>query len=262
MGKATFRPSAATGGGFLDDSDVEIVDAKLVDGPIYRGDERKFLHLSLTLDSDDLKEPSDQTYTLGGKARENFGIDDGQLITLNDHATLNQQANFIKLMDSLVDNGFPEDLLDQADPSAFIGLKGHVNQIPQPKIRDEDKPKTLLLFTSVDLDSISGAAPAKGKKKKTRGKASAKPAAAAEEEEFSPKQVTSKAMELVLEAINANGDKPLARKKLATTIFKMCSEDVDAQPMRTDIVQMISNTEFLEDGPWEFDQEKEEISPA
>ena len=209
--KATFRPSAATGGGFLDDCDVEVLESELVDGSIYKNDPKKYLHLRLVFDSDDLKEPSEQTYTLGGKARENFGIgEDGTLIKLNDNATLNQQANFVKLMDSLVDNGFPEDILDGADPKAFIGLKGHLSQIPQPKIRDEDKPRTCLLFTSLDVDSIGASAPTT-KKKKGRGKAKVKVEESADETEFSDAQVTDKAMELVMQAIEVPSPPEIGR---------------------------------------------------
>lgn len=272
MGKATFRPSAATGGGFLDDCDVEITEAELIDGPIYKNDPKEYLHLRLVFESEDLEKPSEQTYTLGAKARENFGIDpdSGCLITLNDHASLNENANFVKLMDSLVESGYPENVLDKADPTDFVGLKGHLAQIPQPAIREGDKPRKCLLFTSLDEDSIgAGASGSKQAKKKKSKKATKKAAKAATETaedegtEFTEGQATDKAMELVLSALEANGNDPVARKTLGTTIFKLCSEDEEISGIdgfRTAIVKNISNTEFLKKGPWTYDEDEEEIS--
>jgi len=153
--------------------------------------------------------------------------------------SLVKSTNAILFLKSIVDNGFDEeDIEDTVD--VFEGLNVHVRQVPQPKRSGLDvegeAPKPILLVTKIN--ATKGERKSKGK---TKAKAKAKPVETSED-------VTEKATDTVIAAV-AVSENGLAKKALLVEAFRALSKDDD----RNAIIALIKSEEFLENGPWTYE---------
>lgn len=182
MGVSLRPTSFAAGGGLLDDADVTITRARFAIG--YgsnntggQGQDATTLHLVLT-DGDDTQH--DQFYSCGnGFVPSETGDEETsgkELVPVGDKTAPSGSSNMAMVVNSLVNAGLPEDLLDSGDISAIEGVKGHVMRVPEPKRaglparegKNAGREKTVLIFTTVT--GLPGDAKAAKAKPATTGK--------------------------------------------------------------------------------------------
>lgn len=233
MGKISLRPSTfAQGGGLIDDADVEIVRARFTIG--YGPDSTvDATTLCLTLkDTDDVEHF--QYYSCGnGFVPSETGDDETrgkELTPVGDKTAPSGSSNMAMVINSLINAGMPEDLLDSGDISAIEGVKGHVNRIPAPKRqgivrqgKNADREQTVLVFTTVT--GLPGEAP-KGKAGAAKAKPTATGAAKASKENVAA--ATEADEELVMElsgylfeVLAEVGDAGLKKVALVPKLFKL-----------------------------------------
>lgn len=245
---ASLKPSDASSGFSLDDVDGTLVTLRFTDEPPPQytpQDPTLFLVVDFT--GKDFEDCS-QHYSAGKLARF-IPSDDGLRAVPadeddydgdgNPNISLVKSTNAILFLKSIVDNGFDEEKIgDEVD--VFEGLDVHLRQVPQPKRSGldsaDDKVKTILLVSKIN------AMP--GDKKKGKKAASKKKAAPVEATE----DLTDKATDIVIAAVAAS-ENGLAKKELLVEIFKALAKDDD----RSAVVQLVKSDEFLDAGPWTYE---------
>lgn len=162
-------------GGFLDDCDVEITDAETTMFD-YAGKGDPTPGMMVTLDSGELEEPSRQFYSVG-RAKDWAPNKDGTSFdAVGNREKIHESSSFAKFLAALIDAGLPKEEIGDSVKN-LIGVRGHVRQVPQPKIREDDRERTLLLFTEIhDEPEAKGKVKEKAaaKSKVEKGKAKAK----------------------------------------------------------------------------------------
>lgn len=159
----SLRPSTfAAGGSLLDDVDVTFTKIRF--GLGYggqgggSGDDAVTLQATM-VDSDGTEHQGYWSCGNGfvpsetGDEAENGKM----LVPIGDKTAPNGSSNFALLINSFVNAGLPEDLLDSGDITALEGTKAHVNRVPEPKRggglvrtgKNADQPRTVLLVTTI-----------------------------------------------------------------------------------------------------------------
>lgn len=227
----SLRPSTfAAGGGLVDDADLTVKCARFeMNDYGGKSDSGPQCVLKLTV-ADDEGAEFEQLYSTGQGFVPNEDADPDksgvEILPIGNKTAPSGSSNFALLINSVVNQGFPEDLLDSGSIAVLEGLKGHWNQVAQPKRANlptrpgqNDRPKTTLLLTS--LISLPGEkAPAKPGA--TASKTAAKSGAGTTVKADTPATTGDSALteELVgeLMAVVANG--PVKKVAIAPALFK------------------------------------------
>ena len=256
----SLKPSDATVGGFLDDVDVTIAEARFTVWD-YQGKAAPTIALRVSFE-DQEGGTHQQYYSCGDPTKLHPSTDGRAIVALVPGVGINQGTNAIAFISSLVNAGFPEDRLTN-DVQIFDGLQCHVNQVAQPKrpgLKDQ-KDKTYLLVTKI-LRLPWEAAPPKASRgaPKTNARPTPVPAPVATTAPTpSPAPVgeasgerVEKARGVVLQVLMEKGG-TLAKTKLPTECFRAMANDAD----RNAVVQLVFQEGFLSqsvhDGAFNYD---------
>ena len=241
------------GGGFLDDADVEVVEAKFELSDY--GGRVSETNLAVVISyKDEEGEVHEQIYSAGDKKHFLPSEDDGgrSVIAVGTKTQLNNTTNFYDFSKNLVNAGFPESEMGE-NLDFLIGVKGHVVRVPQRKrtglvLQTSESGeatsdnRTLLVF-----DQITGGFPGESKPK-SKSKSGQKAAKVAKEINAAIDGVDEKATSLVVQILSENdGETPKAA--LLQGILKLTVKDND----KVQILKRVASVEFLEAGPWEFE---------
>lgn len=254
----------ATGGGLLDDADVEIMDAAFLlwdyngsqpQGPalgvtmrVLEGGKHKVAEDKVKFESG--FEDHDQYYT-AGKIEFFVPNEDGTgLVPAGDKTAITQSCNTAVFLASLVNVGLPESVLASGNIKDLIGTRLHVNRIEQ-EARKQGKNSTFTgdvnkkheILVATKLISLPGEAPkaATGLSKAGPSKVtSAKPAASSTPATTASNGVPAgfdptdplheKAQAWLLEVLMESGDEGIARKEVGAKIFAKAKVALEGKP--------------------------------
>lgn len=265
----SLRPSTfAQGGGLLDDADVEILLARFTTGygSNSSGAGAEATTLKLVLKDGDGTE-HEQFYSCGNGFVPSETGDEAtagkELVPVGDKTAPSGNSNMALVVNSMINAGLPEDLLDSGDISAIEGTKGHVNRIPEPKraglpAREgarKDQPRTVLVFTTIT--GLPGEAPKAGKGKVTTmakpATGAAKPTAAAPSAAEGGDELTEELTGFLLEVVGAAGDAGLKKVQIVQKLFAAIPKD---NANKKALVALAGKDEVLStigDGMFEYD---------
>lgn len=188
-------------------------------------------------------------------------------------AQLNNNTNFAHLMGSIIDSGEASKKFKRSDLTASLAclesLDSHWDRVPQKKrsglVEAEGdgakRARDVLVVTSVFGYGENGASAGAGKAgkgaksappAKTAAAKSTKAKAAEPEEEEEPEvdELDSDIRDAVIEAISAAKGK-LKKSKVPGVILAAMAKD----PRKAKAVKRSSEADFIENGPWEYDEE-------
>ena len=249
--RVSLNPDTATQG-FLDDVDVEFTDALAVMWD-YNGQQPE--GPALCVEMTDVNGGQHIQYYSAGKA-EDWGVteDNTGFTAVSGKTGVNSQTNLMKFMDSMVQAGFPKEILDQGDVKAIVGVKAHINQVVQERKglirtgKNADRPSTLLLVSKIH--SLPGADTASKPATKAAGKpvagtkaASGKPNGAAAAITTAADDIDSVLIAKLMEAL-AETD-PLPKKSL----LQLASGAFKGTPQHSKAIARSNSSEFLKSLP-------------
>jgi hypothetical protein len=250
-GALSLRPSDAQAGGFLDDLDVTLREARFVIWD-YMGKANPAVALKVTMEEAD-GITHEQYYSAGDPNKVTPSPDGKTLIPQAGATGLNANTNALAFIGSIINAGFPEDKLG-SDASVFDGLGAHVNQVAQPKragLKDQKEGKTYLLVTKITRlpwdapapKAAKGApvnrsaAPAAGPRPVTPAPAAAP---AVPSNGAATPEMIEKARGTVISILTEKGGS-VPRSKLSQEAFRLLSNDPD----RNAIVKLVYDDGFL-----------------
>ncbi len=242
MGNVDIRPDlAAEGGGLIDDFDGTIADSRFIMTDYEGKMADKVCVNAITFDVDG--EESNQLYSVGGKG--DFAPDDtGRGIDkLKSKAALTKSCKFMRLMDSLVEAGFPIPKMDARDVMSIIGTQGHflrkvVEYEGLKKKKDDDREDTVLLCTKINKLpwEVSKAA------NKVKGKAGSKAV-----DEGLAETVAGIVQGVIIEA-----DGSISKKDMLSTLFK--SPEMEATGNKKAALKLAADDSYLKGrDEWEYE---------
>lgn len=254
-----FRPSNfSAGGGLVDDADLEVIKSRFIMTD-YGGksDSGDVLVLQLTMKDGDGTE-YEQLYSAGNNFVPSEGGSDEEngkfLVPIGDKTQPSGGSNFAFLINSMVNAGLPEDLLDSGDISVLEGLNGHWNRVPQPKrsglpkrqSANADREQTILVLTSI-ITVPGETAPAKGKTA-SANKAAAAPAKAAAGRTAPAKpaaddneELTAELAEILIGAMAEAGVDSVKKVQVVQMVFKAAKDN----PNKTKLVALAGKPDVL-----------------
>lgn len=255
----SFSPETFTEGGFLDDVDVEIMDAKfmLYD---YQGKSERgavpVLHMGLKKATDG--EVQDQYWSVGDADSWQPTTDGKGLIPIKGQAGLNKNTRAAMLFSSLVDSGLDVGVLEAGDISLLIGYTGHIVQVPAPVFGNDSgkdakgRQKTFPIFTTIEEPKeAKGKGGGRGKAApKGKGKTTTK-AAKGSDEGSDDGDVVDAAVSLIMELLAEADGGPVAKKALAPSAY----QKLRSNPNKAEVAKLLLDDAFLgdEDHPWTMD---------
>jgi len=245
----SFDPETFTGGGFLDDVDVEIIDAEVV---TYDFEQKAAMAccLAVTFKQDGYDEPGrPQYYKIGPVDKFAPSADGSGFVTLGTTTGMNRQAKAALFMAALKNVGFDMTKLAKG-VKGLIGVRGHLNTITLPPFKLPDgttkSDDKVTVFSKLGEDAP--AKPAGGKKAApAAAKAKAAPAAAAAPQ---ADDAVSEAAEAAI--LNKVAEGPVAKSSLASLLFNVIKDPA----LRNPAVKLANNEAWLSDDarPWKYDQ--------
>lgn len=228
----SLSPDDATQGGLVDDIDVEISDAATCEWD-YNGQQPA--GPALAIEFTDKNGAQYQQYYSAGKPEDWTPTDDGcGFAAVSGKTGFNNSTNLMKFFASLVEAGFPKELLAAGNVKALVGTSCHVNQVVQERKglvrtgKNADRPSTVLLVSKIhslpgaDTKGTAGAGKVAGKVGGATKTAGGKPNGAAAAEPDSEVDAIDAALIGALTEALADTD-PLPKKallKLASDAFK------------------------------------------
>lgn len=256
----SLSPDDATQGGLIDDIDVEIIDAATCEWD-YNGQQPAGPALAVQF-----QDPNGQThdqYYSAGKAEDWSPSEDGRgFVAVSGKTGFNNSTNLMKFFTSMVEAGFPKELLSAGDVKCIIGTKAHVNQVVQERKglirtgKNADRPSTALLVTKIHslpgadtkgLGKVAGKSPAATVAK--GGKPNGKAATTASSDNT---EMDAAIVEALLGALGEAGD-ALPKKAMVQVVFKAFTDDTK---LRNKAIARVNSAEFLKslgDNGIEFD---------
>jgi hypothetical protein len=234
---------AKHGGGLISDLDLTVVESKfsLFD---YGGKGTPTPALMLSLEDDD-KNMHEQAWSAGSARMWLPGEDGDELVQTGTETQLSDSCNMMFMLQSLVNAGFPKNLLASGKASVLKGLKAHWERVPapaRPGLKQEPRPegREATILTVTKIISLPG-------EKAKGGKAAAgKAAVGSKKAEESGGDLEGKAVEFVMAELTKAGDGGLPKSKLATNVFNANKKDGDIQK----IAAMIYKDDFHAGKPW------------
>lgn len=261
--RISLKPSDQQHGGILDDVDVQIKELIFTTWD-YNGQQEPQLALRALYIEADGKET--EQYYSAGKLEHLVPSADGKACEAavgSNKTGLNDNCNAAMFLRSIVEMGFPEDKIEEAESSieVFEGTVVHLNAVAQKKRQGlqnaDDKVRTILLVTQIKQFPWESAPAALGAKKpvqtgkvatppvKASGKAAAAPAAT-----NGSADLDDEAGAAILAVLKNNGG-AVEFKKLGMQVFR----ELGTSPNRSAILNLVANPEYLaqEGTPWQFD---------
>jgi len=244
------------GGGLIDDVDVEfkecVFDMFDYNGKVVPG--VPSLKVTMVIEEDE----AIQYYSMGSSNDWIPSEDGSQLLAVGKATNIRMTSNGGIFLKSLIDAGFPADQLGD-DITVLQGLQAHVIRVPAPKrpgIKKEKKDFEDTILIVSDIISLPGekkkpkGAPKGAAKSKAKGKAKPKAKPTVEEaveEAADSGDINDKATVAIMEILEAEGS--VTKKELPAKIF----QTMKADPDRNAIVKIVFDDEFLESGPWTYE---------
>lgn len=253
---ASLKPSEMTEGtGLIDDVDATWKECSFEMFDYGGKVSQPVPALKAVLETDDGEEV-EQFWSMGA-SKDWIPSDDGKrLIAVGSATTLKSSSNGAILLTSLVNAGFPEDKIGD-DIGVFEGMVAHMVRIPAPKRpglkrqpREDGREYEQTILTVGEIITLPWEKKkAKGAPKKTAAKGAPKKAAAKKAEAPADDDVNEAAVGFMMAALAEAGDEGLTKKELPTKAFQALKDD----PNRNAIVQLVYQDEFLESGPWNYE---------
>ncbi len=261
------RPSSfrKSGGGFLNNVDATITNYQFTDefngNPFTAGKnaqgKEKFhsLYVALSARVDGAEE--DVTTTLFAGGFDDFDVsEDGFTLTSDEDKQLGGGTAFAKLIQSLVEAGFDENLLpeDEINYQAIIGTRVRFTQQKDEagtaKLGKRVDKKTGKSYDRQDLVitnvySLPDAKPAKGGKvtKPAAGKAGKAPAGV---------DVAELATQTLIDILSAAKGKTIPKAKISMAVLRLLAK----HPNREEVRGLLNNDAFLSDNElWKFEND-------
>src|SRR5258708_928208 len=139
----------------IDDIDVEIADAAFVSWDYNGNIDHEVLALGIQYTDDNGKQ-YDQYYSAGELTFFVPSDDGGMAVPVADKQMLSDSTNAAKFLLSLLECGFPEEILAAGNVKALVGMKLHVKQQAQPVRqglirggKNADRPPHVLLCSAI-----------------------------------------------------------------------------------------------------------------
>ncbi len=260
----SFDDADFTEGGYFDDKDATIVEARVVAFD-YQGQRDPVCALGVTFKPDDAESDDDnrtEYYRIGDMSKFTPSPDGLRYIPVGSTGGMNKNAKAALFLRQLKDKGFPLSSLNGPKGiSALDGLHVHVNIVPMPDIKTKDgaekKDLKILVVTRIyDTPAAGAAAPAKstakrpGKKSdapaETKTANTAAPAAAPAADE----EVETTLSNLIL-GLLAEKDGKINKQLIPGAVFKGVS-DVG---LRGKCMALAANAAWLgsTDRPWQYE---------
>ncbi len=252
---ASLNPETYSDGGGLLDNERVIFKSVMFGMTDYNGkrdSEVPALIINMSVEgSDDVE----QFFTVGKAEDWQPSRDGTRLIAVGSAKTLNKNSNTAILMKSIVEAGFPTDLLED-DCSIFEGMDCHVVRIPAPKrtglSRSPREDGKEYEQTSLVVDKIH-TLPGDGE-----GAGSDDSGSGASDE------IVDRATEVLMDVLTdddamAKSKGKLTKKQITVVVYKATKDD----PNKGDIMKLVIDNDFLGDDarPWTFDEKKGTITP-
>ncbi len=271
-GLSLFDPEGySEGGGFLNDVDVTVMEARVVtgaDSPFKENVDshsRTYVAITFQPDGEDT-EPRDEYYGIGPLEKFSPSKDKTRVIAEGE-ARPNKNAKFSLFIKSLIAAGFNRaELPKDASVSFLVGQRFHVIQTGMPEMKGgkelKDKDGNEIKGKVVLVQAILEAKAVKGTKAKPAAAAKSKPAAAAAaaddagDEGGDDMNVTVQGP--VLEAVIAK--EKLGKRYLPTLIMKAFQKD---QATMKAALKLVQDDTWLgsKDRPWSYDAGAAELTP-
>ena len=258
------RPSDARPTGFLDGITVEISNARFVEWDYDGRMEKKTLFAQLTFVGPEVpKGEHIQYYSAGDLKFFEPSADGRTLVSKGTREDLTDGCNFISFMAQLVNSGFPEDQLGE-DISKIEGTCGTLVQIPQPTrdgiaVSEGQRVRTILVFDNIEKlpwkKGKAGVAKKKGPSPKTDEIGLNTDPMDEVDSQAKEGEVKIQAQSLILELLSNAGDDGIKKSMLRSEIFKAAANINDLAGVRTDIVKLAGDMDFLSTGPWSLENE-------
>lgn len=264
--RISLKASDQQSGGILDDVDVMIKEMLFTTWD-YNGQQDPQLALRLVYVEESGKET--EQYYSAGKLEHMVPSADGRACEAavgSNKTGLNDNCNAALFLKSIIEMGFPEDKIEEAESSTevFEGTVVHLNAVAQKKragLQNQDeKVRTILLVTQIkqfpweDAGNAQAAAGAKkpaqtGKVATPPAKASGKPAAAAPATNGNA-ALDDEAGAAILAVLAKNGG-AVEFKKLGMQVFR----ELGSSPNRSAILNLVASADYMaqEGAPWSFD---------
>lgn len=259
--RISIKPSDQQAGGLLDDVDVMMKECRFVIWD-YNGQQEPGPALSVVYVEEDGKE-STQYYSAGKLERmvpsaDGLGL---EAAPGTNNTGMNDNTNASVFLRSLIEQGFPEEKIDEAEGSVavFEGTVIHVNRVVQKRKglqQANEKPQSTLVCTQIKQlpwEAEQAAKPAKAAPKavtsiKAANKPNGKPAAAPQEQAATG--IEDEAATAVAAVLAAEGGS-CAKKSLGMKVFRVLGQS----PNRSAILNLVATDDFLatEGAPWTFD---------
>lgn len=264
-----FDPEGFGAGGFLDDVDCVISEARVVTGldtPMKDTDAADGCFVKVVYDPDGEDQgPREEYYSLG-KLDKFTPSKDNKRVVYEVGTKINKSSKSALFFAGLINAGFPKAKLPSDGDVTFLeGLHVHVNNVPMPEFKGKSKrddgkdkkyPPSVVLVTKILEDKA-------GQRKATRAASGpvAKPNSKVSETTAAGSANEEAEMATTMAILEIVKEKGMASKRLLPT--EMMERITDAK-LRTVAFKLIGDMSWLggEDRPWSFDAGKGEISPA
>jgi len=171
----SFDPQDHTAGGFLDDADVSIVKAEVVEFD-YAGQQDAVCAVAVTFRPDTAESDEEERteyYRIGPLSKFTPSADRTKYVPVGSATHMNRNSKASLFMAALKDKGFAMSKLNTEGLAALAGLHCHVNQVPMPEMKGIDKKDLKILIVTKILDTPVPAAAAGGGTKKSSKKGAA-----------------------------------------------------------------------------------------
>jgi hypothetical protein len=257
---ASWDPESHTSGGYLDDRDCEIIEAKVVEFD-YNGEaEEPVCALAVTFrpDGGDAGGDDDRTeyYSVGKLARFTPSGDGKRAVPVSAGSKINNKSKVSLFMQAAKTAGID---VSSPDVGFLDGLKVHVNVVPVPSFRGKDgvevTGKNITIITKL-LDGKGDGKKAAPKANKPAAKTASKAAAKAKAEDSGEgggddgdDAVSEKAAEIAMSVL-AQKDGKTAKLALPNAAFKAIKD----ASLRNKVIKLLASEAWLGavDRPWYY----------
>lgn len=251
-----FDPANYSAGGFLDNVDAVITDAKVDTWEHAEGE--CFLHVAYTPEGEG-EEPHTQYYRIGTLANFTPSSDKSEAIPAPD-AKINNKSGAALFFRALIAAGYPKAEMSR-NVRTLIGLRVHLNALEQEEIKQDGKdfkgkkkdgPRKVVLPTKIHGRVAAGQGASTSAPRPNGSMGAPTPAAVAVDG-----NAEAAAVQAILDEIAANSGVALKRN-LPTAMFRRISGNENTA-LRNAATKLCATDSWLAQGPWQFDAGKGEL---
>ena len=252
----SFEPDDFTQGGFFDDKDATIVDAKIVMFD-YQGKADPVCALMVAFKADDSEsgdEPRAEYYRIGSPDKFTPSSDGKFYVPVGTTTSMNKKTKAALFLRSLKEQGFEMAKLGQGI-DGMVDTRVHVNIVPMPEIEGSEKKDNKILVVTKILAAAPAAAGAKpkaaAKSGSTKGAAAPTTAVASPAAASSVDGAEDKAQEIIIGLIAEKGGK-IAKGLIPPAMFS--GIPANEAKLRNACIALAGNVGWLSAGdrPWQY----------